>query len=67
MTMTNHGSIFVNFCRQAYDTVTTEPFISRFKEFSEKGDRQGMVQVIIELPCVLNTKITKSYKGFILH
>ncbi|XP_014600331.1 PREDICTED: SET and MYND domain-containing protein 4-like [Polistes canadensis] len=63
MTMTNHGSIFVNFCRQAYDTVTTEPFISRFKEFSEKGDRQGMVQVIIELPCVLNTKITKSYKG----
>lgn len=40
-----------------------EPFISRFKELSQKGDRRGMIRVIMELPCVLNTKITKSYKG----
>ncbi|KAK2588505.1 hypothetical protein KPH14_001082 [Odynerus spinipes] len=63
MTTANCGSIFAAFCRQAYDTVTTEPFSSRFKEMSHKGDRQGMIQVIIELPCVLDTKITKSYKG----
>ncbi|KAL2747079.1 SET and MYND domain-containing protein 4-like [Vespula maculifrons] len=63
MTTTKHGSIFIDFCRQAYDTVIMEPFISTFKELSQKGDRQGMIRVIIELPCVLNTKITKSYKG----
>lgn len=55
--------MFASFCRQAYDTVAIEPFSSRFKELSQKGDRQGMIQVILELPCVLDTKITESYMG----
>ncbi|XP_076280147.1 protein-lysine N-methyltransferase SMYD4 isoform X2 [Lasioglossum baleicum] len=41
----------------------SEPFATRFKESSAKGDIEGMIKVLMDIPCVKNTNVAESYRG----
>ncbi|XP_076658045.1 protein-lysine N-methyltransferase SMYD4 [Halictus rubicundus] len=54
---------FHEFFKVAYDGGISEPFAARFKESSAKGDREGMIKVLMGMPCVKNMKVAESYRG----
>ncbi|XP_068973986.1 SET and MYND domain-containing protein 4-like [Bombus flavifrons] len=54
---------FSEFFKVAYNAAIVEPYANRFKEFSEKGDREGMIKILIDIPYIENVKIVESYRG----
>lgn len=54
---------FSEFFKVAYNAAIVEPCASRFKELSEKGDREGMIKVLINIPYIERVKIVESYRG----
>nr|XP_033341400.1 SET and MYND domain-containing protein 4-like isoform X1 [Megalopta genalis] len=54
---------FHEFFKVAYDGGTSEPFATRFKESSANGDREGMIKVLMDVPCIKHTKVAESYRG----
>ncbi|XP_053973548.1 SET and MYND domain-containing protein 4-like isoform X1 [Hylaeus volcanicus] len=63
MSFTKGFTKFSEFFKTAYDAATVEPFASRFKESSTNGDREGMIKVLMDIPCIENLKIVDSYTG----
>ncbi|KOX74156.1 SET and MYND domain-containing protein 4 [Melipona quadrifasciata] len=63
MSLTKGYISFSEFFKVAYNAAIVEPCASRFKELSEKGDREGMIKVLINIPCIEKVKIVESYKG----
>ncbi|XP_017876111.1 SET and MYND domain-containing protein 4-like [Ceratina calcarata] len=63
MSCTNGNKKFSEFFKIAYDAALAEPCSNRFKELSEKGDREGMIKILLDVPCIQNVKIIESYKG----
>lgn len=62
MSVTKGYINFSEFFKIAYDAVI-EPYANNFKKFSENGDREEMIKVLISIPNIENIKIIESYKG----
>ena len=63
MSVTEGYIKFGEFFKSVYDAAITEPYASRFKEASTNADREGMIKILIDIPCVKSLKIIESYKA----
>lgn len=61
--MLRRCSKFHEFVEEAYNAGRAEPFAARFSESSANGDREGMIKVLMDMPCIRNVKIAESYRG----
>lgn len=52
------------FCRAVYDEIVSqEPFVTRFAKLSTSGDRQGMIEMLVEMSRITDLKLGDSYQG----
>nr|XP_003707948.1 PREDICTED: SET and MYND domain-containing protein 4-like [Megachile rotundata] len=63
MSIIERYSKFDQFFKTAYDAAIAEPYAKRFKEASANANREEMIKILIDIPCVKNLKIFKSYMG----
>ncbi|XP_012521783.1 SET and MYND domain-containing protein 4 [Monomorium pharaonis] len=65
MSLTKKGNVSLDeFRRAVLDTVSQEELLAtRFARLSASGDRRGMVETLVEMPCVVGLKPSDSYEG----
>ncbi|XP_011865219.1 PREDICTED: SET and MYND domain-containing protein 4-like [Vollenhovia emeryi] len=64
MSLTRKGNVSLDeFRRAVHNAVSQEPFAARFAGLSASGDRRGMVEMLVEMPCVAGLKLGDLYEG----
>ncbi|XP_024936380.1 SET and MYND domain-containing protein 4 isoform X2 [Cephus cinctus] len=55
------GNTFTQFYQMVYDAAKEKSFKNCFRELSRAGNRQGMIELVIELPGIRKWQMTDSY------